>query len=151
MYSEPAKIYGEPAKVYGEPEKVYSKPAKVYSEPSRVYDSNGRPVQTHHQHEPEEQNYEVDEAVSVGSNGNVHGPQQTFTETPVDNRKVSYVEEGRNYRKYRVEERTPDGFIVGEYGVVSHDDGSLRGVRYTADGTINPKLIYDALMKFLAL
>lgn len=65
--------------------------------------------------------------------------------------KVGYVVEGRNYRKYRVEERTPDGFIVGEYGVVSHDDGSLRGVRYTADGTINPRLIYDALMKFLAL
>lgn len=65
--------------------------------------------------------------------------------------KVGYVVEGRNYRKYRVEERTPDGFIVGEYGVLSHDDGSLRGVRYTADGTINPRLIYDALMKFLAL
>ena len=59
--------------------------------------------------------------------------------------------EGRNYRKYRVEEKTPDGFIVGEYGVVSHSDGSLRGVRYTADSTINPRLIYDALVKFLSL
>ncbi|KAF4526607.1 hypothetical protein B566_EDAN006422 [Ephemera danica] len=65
--------------------------------------------------------------------------------------KVGYVVEGRNYRKYRVEERTPDGFIVGEYGVVSHDDGQLRGVRYTADSTINPKLIYEALMNFLKL
>ncbi|XP_034245085.1 MAGE-like protein 2 [Thrips palmi] len=62
-----------------------------------------------------------------------------------------YVVEGRNYRKYRVEEKTPDGFIVGEYGVVSHQDGSLRGVRYTADSTINPRLIYDALVKFLSL
>lgn len=155
VYSEPAKVYGEPEKVYSEPARVYSEPAKVYSEPSKVYgepakvyNSNGQPVG-----EPEEKNYEVDEAVSVGSNGNVHGPQ-SFTEATnmdEDGHKVGYVVEGRNYRKYRVEERTPDGFIVGEYGVVSHDDGSLRGVRYTADGTINPRLIYDALMKFLAL
>lgn len=70
---------------------------------------------------------------------------------PTDHHKVGYVVEGRNYRKYRVEERTSDGFIVGEYGVVSNNDGSLRGVRYTADGTINPSVIYDALMKFLSL
>jgi hypothetical protein len=162
VYSEPAKVYSEPSKVYGEPEKIYSEPAqvysqpakvysepsKVYSEPAKVYNTNGQAVG-----EPEEKNYEVDEAVSVGSNGNVHGPQ-SFTEATnldEDGHKVGYVVEGRNYRKYRVEERTPDGFIVGEYGVVSHDDGSLRGVRYTADGTINPRLIYDALMKFLAL
>lgn len=105
-----------------------------------------------------EQNYEIDEAVSVVTNGRTHGIQQQAAGTPKPtnktedgDQKVGYVVEGRNYRKYRVEERTPDGFIVGEYGVVSHDDGSLRGVRYTADGTINPRLIYDALMKFLAL
>lgn len=119
-----------------------------------------------------EQNYEVDEAVSVITNGRAHGvqpsqPQITIQKERIDNtdtrnekttkkkdddnQKVGYVVEGRNYRKYRVEERTSDGFIVGEYGVVSHDDGSLRGVRYTADGTINPRLIYDALMKFLSL
>lgn len=99
-----------------------------------------------------EQNYEVDEAVSVESNGRAHGvqPKQQKDATD-DNQKVGYVVEGRNYRKYRVEERTSDGFIVGEYGVVSHNDGSLRGVRYTADGTISPRLIYDALMKFLSL
>ncbi|XP_076251298.1 uncharacterized protein LOC143190680 [Rhynchophorus ferrugineus] len=103
-----------------------------------------------------EQNYEVDEAVSVVTNGRAHGVQddqllaKKKTEEDKD-QKFGYVVEGRNYRKYRVEERTPDGFIVGEYGVVSHDDGSLRGVRYTADGTINPRLIYDALMKFLSL
>lgn len=157
VYGEPAKIYSEPEKVYGEPEKVYSEPAKVYSvssmvysEPEKVYGLDGQPIER----EPVEQNYEVDEAVSVGSNGKAHGPQ-IYTEPPhtstEDNTKVSYVEEGSNYRKYRIEERTSDGFIVGEYGVVSHDDGSLRGVRYTADGTINPKLIHDALMKFLAL
>ncbi|XP_015117180.1 uncharacterized protein LOC107041240 [Diachasma alloeum] len=147
IYSEPAKVYSEPARIYGEPAKVYGEPAKVYSEPAKIYGSDGRPV------EPVEQNYEVDEAVSVGSNGNVHGvvTEASNAQTDVDGHKVGYVVEGRNYRKYRVEERTPDGFIVGEYGVVSHDDGSLRGVRYTADGTINPRLIYDALMKFLAL
>ncbi|XP_015590363.1 cell wall protein DAN4 [Cephus cinctus] len=151
IYSEPSKVYSEPAKVYSEPAKVYSEPAKVYSEPSKIYGSNGQPLVPQ---EPEEQNYEIDEAVSVGSNGNVHGPQsvtETSNSEAEDGHKVGYVVEGRNYRKYRVEERTPDGFIVGEYGVVSHDDGSLRGVRYTADGTINPRLIYDALMKFLAL
>lgn len=68
-----------------------------------------------------------------------------------DNNKSGYVVEGRTYRKYRVEEKTPDGFIVGEYGVVSHNDGNLRGVRYTADSNINPRLIYDALLKFLSL
>lgn len=110
-----------------------------------------------------EQNYEVDESASVMTNGRLHGIQPSPTlpskqEVKIgeskkvdDNQKVGYVVEGRNYRKYRVEERTSDGFIVGEYGVVSHDDGSLRGVRYTADGTISPRLIYDALMKFLSL
>ncbi|XP_055524350.1 uncharacterized protein LOC129718001 [Wyeomyia smithii] len=68
-----------------------------------------------------------------------------------DDSKVGYVVEGRNYRKYRVEEKTPDGFIVGEYGVLSHNDGNLRGVRYTADSDANPRLIYDALLKFLSL
>ncbi|XP_075225705.1 uncharacterized protein LOC142326851 [Lycorma delicatula] len=109
-----------------------------------------------------EQNYEVDESISVVTNGRTHGIQVP-TPTPTqessegdqnakdDNNKFGYVVEGRNFRKYRVEERTADGFIVGEYGVVSHDDGSLRGVRYTADSTINPRLIYDALVKFLSL
>lgn len=116
-----------------------------------------------------EQNYEVDEAVSIMTNGRTHGVQ-TVKAQDVNNaalpplteqkpesnadpngQKVGYVVEGRNFRKYRVEERTSDGFIVGEYGVVSHNDGSLRGVRYTADSTINPRVIYDALMKFLSL
>jgi hypothetical protein len=68
-----------------------------------------------------------------------------------DDSKVGYVVEGRNYRKYQVEEKTADGFIVGEYGVVSHSDGNLRGVRYTAESNINPRVIYDALLKFLSL
>lgn len=109
-----------------------------------------------------EQNYEIDEAVSVMTNGRQHGvqiPTNSPNATPTSSTssqddpdpKVGYVVEGRNYRKYRVEEKTADGFIVGEYGVVSNDDGSLRGVRYTADSDINPNLIYEALMKFLSL
>ena len=115
------------------------------------------PVETttaHHIPTPE-QNYEIDEAVSVMTNGRTHGIQAP-TSSPAKNSddidpKVGYVVEGRNFRKYRVEEKTSDGFIVGEYGVVSNNDGSLRGVRYTADSNINPNLIYEALMKFLSL
>lgn len=109
-----------------------------------------------------EQNYEIDETVSVMTNGRQHGvqmPTNSPNATPTSlissqddpDPKVGYVVEGRNFRKYRVEEKTADGFIVGEYGVVSNDDGSLRGVRYTADSDINPNLIYEALMKFLSL
>lgn len=179
VYSEPAKVYSEPAKIYSEPAKIYSEPSKVYSQPAMVYHSlpglnlNDQTQQNSpHELTPSnnnenyaagvselqknnskgngnvEQNYEVDESVSVMTNGRAHGVQEKQQD---DNGKVGYVVEGRNYRKYRVEERTSDGFIVGEYGVVSNNDGSLRGVRYTADGTTNPRLIYDALMKFLSL
>nr|CAD7394876.1 unnamed protein product [Timema cristinae] len=162
IHQEPVeKSYGQPEQSFGRPEISYSHPENRYGNREGIY---GMP----------EQNYEVDESVSVMSNGRVHGVQTPPSVTPqtqsqgssqVDsalsvfdtqqaqdpNHKFGYVVEGRNFRKYRVEERTPDGFIVGEYGVVSHDDGSLRGVRYTADGTINPRLIYDALVKFLSL
>lgn len=124
---------------------------KPYSESTTV-DYNPTP----------EQNYEIDETVSVMTNGRQHGiqiPTNSPNATPTSSDssqddpdpKVGYVVEGRNFRKYRVEEKTADGFIVGEYGVVSNDDGSLRGVRYTADSDINPNLIYEALMKFLSL
>lgn len=161
---------GLPEPDYGEPERLYVEPEQVYAEP--------------------EQNYEVDEAVSVLSDGRVHGVQQphvpttavprgpavfdvittttttasistttgsstttssTTSATAVETRKSGYVVDGKHYRKYRVEEETPDGFIVGEYGVVSHHDGTTRGVRYTADSSINPRVIYEALAKFLAL
>ncbi|XP_019891172.2 mucin-5AC [Musca domestica] len=69
-----------------------------------------------------------------------------------DDSKVAYVVEGRNYRKYRVETKTDDGYIVGEYGVVHHDDGNLRGVRYTADiNNTDRSLIQKALLTFLKL
>ena len=66
-------------------------------------------------------------------------------------KKFGYILDGSDVRKYRVEERTPDGYIVGEYGILSDQHGFVRGVRYTADGTINPRLIHEALMKFLSL
>ncbi|GBP46089.1 hypothetical protein EVAR_41442_1 [Eumeta japonica] len=177
FYSEPAKVYSEPAKVYSEPSKIYSEPAKIYSEPSKIYsepaslhlpsESSNHPTwndfysstssttvdleiernSTSGQTNLPEQNYEIAEQISVQANGGIHGVQDPST----DNRKVGYVVEGRQYRKYRVEERTSDGFIVGEYGVVRNKDGDLRGVRYTADGEASPRLIYDALMKFLQL
>lgn len=110
--------------------------------------TNVQPPQgTHYQSTAQpEQNYEVDESVSLMSNGRVHGIQSTTTTTriPADvsesgaavakvshhhqqryhsgnhdgddheqDAKFGYVVEGRNFRKYRVEEKTSDGFIVG--------------------------------------
>lgn len=78
-----------------------------------------------------EQNYEVDESVSLMTNGRAHGVQTTtmrINSHADDNNshlpsniplgqeqdaKFGYVVEGRNFRKYRVEEKTADGFIVG--------------------------------------
>lgn len=134
---------------------------------------------SHYQSTPmPEQNYEVDESVSVMTNGRAHGIQSTtpkvnahaavvngdekienhhkINTTPLhvthDDAKFGVVFEGRDFRKYKVEEKTDDGFIVGEYGYLSNTDGSpIFGVRYTADSNINPQLIYDALLKFLKL
>ncbi|KAJ8730783.1 hypothetical protein PYW08_002196 [Mythimna loreyi] len=180
IYSEPAKVYSEPAKIYSEPSKFYSEPASLHlnqnvpssippnyspwQTPQRPFGSttvNTTPIstvtnvfqkETTIEHQPEK-NYEVDEKISVLTDGRSHGVQQdTATEKcKQENCKVGYVLEGRQFKKYRVEERTPDGFIVGEYGVVRNEDGALRGVRYTADSDASPRLIHDALMKFLQL
>lgn len=176
VYGEPAKIYGEPAKIYGEPAKIYGEPARIYSEPAKFY---SKPASLHLQPNNENNQFNnklpksIIETVSslsekesggVQNNGDIienkydinndttsiddtKGSQNSTTE----NNKVGYVVEGKDYRKYRVEERTADGFIVGEYGVVRNEDGALRGVRYTADGEASPSLIYDGLMKFLQL
>lgn len=180
IYSEPAKVYSEPAKVYSEPSKFYSEPASLHLDqnvPSSMppnYSTWRRPhppfgsstvsttpistvtnvfqQDTTAEHQPEK-NYEIDEKISVLTDGQSHGVQQDTTTEKCknDNCKVGYVLEGRQFKKYRVEERTPDGFIVGEYGVVRNEDGALRGVRYTADSDASPRLIHDALMKFLQL
>lgn len=175
VYSEPAKIYSEPSKFYSEPASLHldqnfpSSIAPNYSpwqrQPQGTFGGttmNTTPINsvtngfqiasTEMEHHPEK-NYEVDEKDSVLTDGRSHGVQQeTSTEKcKQDNCKVGYVVEGRQFKKYRVEERTPDGFIVGEYGVVRNEDGALRGVRYTADSDASPRLIHDALMKFLQL
>lgn len=98
-------------------------------------------------YELQEKNYEVDESVNLMTNGNAD-IDRTF---PEEKGKLGYVMEGRNFRKYRIEERTADGFIVGEFGFIRNEDGKLQGVRYTADVNANPRLIYDALVKFLSL
>lgn len=91
----------------------------------------------HYQSTPmPEQNYEVDESVSVMTNGRAHGIQTTTPKvnshgvnvdekneshqklaTPLhvthDDAKFGVVFEGRDFRKYKVEEKTDDGFIVG--------------------------------------
>jgi len=91
----------------------------------------------HYQSTPmPEQNYEVDESVSVMTNGRAHGIQTTTpkvsshgvnvdekneshhkVDTPLhvthDDAKFGVVFEGRDFRKYKVEEKTDDGFIVG--------------------------------------
>lgn len=82
----------------------------------------------HYQSTPmPEQNYEVDESVSLMTNGRAHGVQSTTARVashdeeknanlPLEQEqdaKFGYVVEGRNFRKYRVEEKTADGFIVG--------------------------------------
>ncbi|KAJ8962189.1 hypothetical protein NQ318_018153 [Aromia moschata] len=122
-WEHPEKNHEESTKALITTERNWGMQQRSFSPPiPKVY---GRP----------EQNYEIDEAVSVVTNGRAHGLQPSVPPSAAgnsskkedDNQKVGYVVEGRNYRKYRVEERTADGFIVGEYGVVSHDDGSLRG------------------------
>ena len=88
----------------------------------------------HYQSTPmPEQNYEVDESVSVMTNGRAHGIQTTTPKVAVnvdekieshhkiatplhvthDDAKFGVVFEGRDFRKYKVEEKTDDGFIVG--------------------------------------
>lgn len=93
------------------------------------------PSLAHYQSTPmPEQNYEVDETVSLMTNGRAHGIQSTTPKlptSPVDvekkfqpaihaqvnvdgqDAKFGVVFEGRDFRKYKVEEKTADGFIVG--------------------------------------
>ncbi|CAB3223481.1 unnamed protein product [Arctia plantaginis] len=178
VYSEPAKIYSEPAKFYSKPASLHldhnvpqvpptslpnyptwqRQPPRPVGSSNTVNTTPGSTMthsyqmsSTQIEHQPE-RNYEVEENISVITDGRSHSVQESSTEKcKQDNCKVGYVVEGRQYKKYRVEERTSDGFIVGEYGVVRNEDGALRGVRYTADSDASPRLIHDALMKFLQL
>lgn len=60
------------------------------------------------------------------------------------------VDAGGSLRKFRYEERTPEGAIVGEFGF-HKNDGVIRGVRYTAEPGVHPKVLYEALVKFFSL
>lgn len=53
--------------------------------------------------------------------------------------------------KYQVEEKTPDGYIIGEFGVISRSNDGFRGVRYIAHKSIDKQLIQDMLQTFLSL
>ncbi|KAF0289393.1 hypothetical protein FJT64_012325 [Amphibalanus amphitrite] len=48
------------------------------------------------------------------------------------------------------EETLEAGFIVGEYGVV-HGGGTVRGVKYAADSSVDRRLLEEALAHFLRL
>lgn len=175
IYSEPAKIYSVPSKFYSEPASLHLDQNFPNIQPSVSPNYPSWPRPPSHQiggitlnttpinaiannqgitqtgRQPA-RNYEIDEKDSIETDDRSHGVQDSSTEKcKEDNCKVGYVVEGRQFKKYRVEERTSDGFIVGEYGVVRNEDGALRGVRYTADSDASPRLIHDALMKFLQL
>ncbi|KAL4715592.1 hypothetical protein ACJJTC_009218 [Scirpophaga incertulas] len=177
IYSEPAKFYSEPASLHLEHDKipntytpwhspiqstsltaapwgpsqssqplapitttVNTTPTTLNTLPNNIFNANKIKEGDH---------TVVPDTPSEIRNSNIE--ESTTEKCKDDNCKVGYVVEGKQYKKYRVEERTPDGFIVGEYGVVRNEDGALRGVRYTADSEVSPGLINDALMKFLQL
>lgn len=67
------------------------------------------------------------------------------------NQKFGYIVHGNNYKRFRVEEKNANGLITGLFGV-HHNNGGFRGVQYAADpASINPKVLYDTLVKFLSL
>ncbi|XP_065221814.1 uncharacterized protein LOC135846566 [Planococcus citri] len=179
VYGEPEQVYGEPERVYGEPERVYGEPERTYGEPEKNYEESEKAYKPDDvvAEEPPENDFDKhddsnDFKMPEGSSENpppssapaqaqgqgpapvpAPAPAKSYASytTKLNDKKSSYIVDNGTYRKYRVEEKTPDGFIVGEYGMVSHQDGSLRGVRYTADSNINPSLIYETLVKFLSL
>lgn len=81
------------------------------------------------------------------------GSGQNLTEPGVisSSYRLGYtVDTGGSLRKFRYEERTPEGAIVGEFGF-HKNDGVIRGVRYTAEPGVHPKVLYEALVKFFSL
>lgn len=64
--------------------------------------------------------------------------------------KLGYTVSEGNLKKFRYEERTPEGAIVGEFGF-HKNDGVIRGVRYSAEPGVHPKVLYEALVKFFTL
>ncbi|XP_068201605.1 mucin-2-like [Palaemon carinicauda] len=92
--------------------------------------------------------------LSTNATETTQNTRVTFVDATVSegaNSSVGYVAVEHNVSRFRLEEKTPDGFIIGEYGEVDHRTGDVNGVRYTADSTADPNLIYGALLKFLNL
>ena len=158
------KVYGTPEINWGTPETIHGKPELVYGSPetttakatttttattttissslqkeatdglsgefeTRPQDGAGRPF-------PED---EDEDELGAGHQSLDSGDDDDAVQEPGEG------------QKYLVEEKTPDGYIVGEFGVMSPSSGSLRGVRYVAHGSINPQLIKEALRTFLSL
>ncbi|XP_064489488.1 uncharacterized protein LOC135401172 [Ornithodoros turicata] len=63
--------------------------------------------------------------------------------------KLGYSVDDGKLKRFRYEERTPEGAIVGEFGY--HKNGVIRGVRYAAEPGVHPKVVYEALVKFFSL
>lgn len=63
--------------------------------------------------------------------------------------KLKYSVDDGNLKRFRYEERTPEGAIVGEFGF--HKNGVIRGVRYAAEPGVHPRVLYQALVKFFSL
>lgn len=123
--------------------------SRKVAEPSTLQETHP----SNHHRQPQQQ-YDTSSNLSnfnSSTSDSTNSDTDQHTQSKKSGKKFGYVIEGANVRKYRVEERTSDGYIVGEYGVLNNQNAFLRGVRYTADGTINPRLIHEALMKFLSL
>lgn len=70
-------------------------------------------------------------------------------ETDDSGYKLKYSVDDGNLKRFRYEEKTPEGAIVGEFGF--HKNGVIRGVRYAAEPGVHPKVLYEALVKFFSL
>jgi len=163
VYGLPEINYGTPETVHGKPEEVYGTPELVYGTPETTTASSKAITTTT---ETSLQNKAIDGLIESFNdkldNRPLDGAGLPFPsvenvdeelgashqELDNDSDAIQEPDEGQ---KYLVEEKTPDGYIVGEFGVMSPSSGSLRGVRYVAHGSINPQLIKEALRTFLSL
>ena len=164
VYGLPEINYGTPETVHGKPEEVYGTPELVYGTPETTTASSkaiSTTTETLLQNKAidgliESFNEKLDNRPRDGAgrpfpsveNVDVEELGASHQELDNDSDAIQEPDEGQ---KYLVEEKTPDGYIVGEFGVMSPSSGSLRGVRYVAHGSINPQLIKEALRTFLSL
>ena len=84
-----------------------------------------------------------DDCFGADCNGNDH-------ETGLNMGQLDHGGFDQEAHRYLVEEKTHDGYIIGEFGVVSRSS-DLRAVRYTAHPSIDPQLIQEMLRTFWLL